>query len=114
MRITQQPPVAIDLAVPHPEGGYDPEAGLVLTEHQVTGVFMVGHTASLTDPDAPIILREADISDRPGSGLGMAEGRCVRCVTRSRIIRGDDGTMLLLEHQPGCTWFHKLLRRAGR
>jgi hypothetical protein len=114
MRITQAEPSVIDLAVPHPEGGFDPEAGLVVSEWQVSGDrFMIGHTANLDDPDAPILVREADIATRPDSGMSYAEGRCTGCTTRSRIALGDGGTMLLLEHQAGCRWFRKLARRAA-
>jgi hypothetical protein len=113
-RIAQLTPIVIDLAVPHPEGGMNPEAGLVLTEMPVRGRFLIGHTASLADPDAPVIVRQADITSRPDSGLSAAKGRCPRCIAKTAIWRSDAETVLVLEHQAGCRAFRKLLRRAGQ
>lgn len=107
-------PLVIDLARPHPEGGMDPEAGLALTEMDVTGRVMLGHTASLADPDAPILVRETDINGPPDSGLGYAEARCPRCIAKVTICRSDAETMIVLEHRPGCRAFRKMLRQAGR
>lgn len=104
----------IDLAVPHPEGGFDPEAGLTLTTMRVTGRLMIGHTASLADPDAPILVREADIASPPPSGLSWAEGRCPGCIARVSIHRDGQGTLMILEHQPGCRAFRRLLAEVPR
>jgi hypothetical protein len=95
-------------------GGHSPAARQVLTAWQVTGPVMIGHTTSYDDPDAPILVREADImSPRPGSA-GYAEGRCTDCIARPVIARGEDQTLLVLEHEPGCPWMAGLLRQAGR
>jgi hypothetical protein len=103
----------LDLANPHPGGGMDPEAPLVLTEWQVTGRVMTGHTASLDDPDAPVLIREADISDYPGGAL-YVEGRCPGCIAKTAIFRDEGETLLVLEHRPSCRAFRELLSEVPR
>jgi hypothetical protein len=106
----------IDLASPaEPErGGMDPEAGLVLTEMPVTGRVMTGHTADLDDPAAPILIRETDISGPPASGALYVEGKCPSCITKSAIFRSDGETLLVLQHEPGCPAFRRLLAQVPR
>jgi hypothetical protein len=113
MRITQPGPVVIDLSVPHAGGGFDPEAPLVLTGMRVAGRVMIGHTASLDDPAAPVLIREADISDYPGGAL-YVEGRCPSCTARAAIFRDEGETLLVLEHAADCAELAALLRQVPR
>ncbi len=91
-------------------GGLDPRAKQILYPLKVRGKLRVGHTWSLSDEDAPIW-----VEDQPAAGLsGLAvDLRCPQCVTKADV--GElDGTLILLEHQPGCRWLRGMLRRAGR
>ena len=97
--------------------GPEPEPPLFLTPMEVTGTrFMIGHTRNLADPAEPVIVREADISDPPASGLGYAEGRCGECTARVTVgsIGGSGDVMMVLEHQDGCRAFRELLAQAGK
>jgi hypothetical protein len=91
-------------------GGHDPLAPQVLTRHQVTGRLRIGHTASFDDQSAPIIIREAD-DVYPGSTY--AEGRCRACIARPCLARGEDESILILQHQPDCPDLARLLALAG-
>lgn len=113
-RVTQPQPTVIDLAKPHPEGGFDPEAGLVLSELAVTGTVATGHTLDLADPDAPILVREDSISAAPDGGALYVEGRCPRCIARTTILRSPGQTLLVLEHEAGCREFAALLAQVPR
>jgi hypothetical protein len=104
----------IDLAVPHPLGGMDPEAPLTITEIAVTGTVATGHTSDLADPDAPILVREDSISAAPGGGALYAEGRCPGCIARTTILRSPGQALLVLEHEAGCAEFAALLAQVPR
>ena len=94
-------------------GGHHPMAPQVLTKVEITEPLAIGHTTDYSDDDAPIIVREADtIAPDPG-GTGYAEGRCTQCIAQPVIARGDTGTLLVLEHKPGCTVMARLLRETG-
>jgi hypothetical protein len=97
----------IDLAEP------EPGPPLYLTPMAVSGTrFVVGHTANLADPAEPVIVRQCDISDPPASGLAFAEGRCGGCTARVTLGNLGDDVMMILEHQPRCRAFRKLLAQA--
>src|SRR5215831_19046528 len=54
-------------------GGHHPIAPQVLTKVEITGPLAIGHTYDYADPDAPIIVREADIVAPDPGGTGYAE-----------------------------------------
>lgn len=69
-------------------GGRDPGVPQVLTYHPVTGPAMAGHTADYSDPDAPIVVREADtVLPGPG-GVSAADSRCRSCVATPYLAVG--------------------------
>jgi hypothetical protein len=107
----------IDLAgstePPPRRGGHDPFARQVFTRHQASGRLRIGHTADFADPGAPIIVREADDVLPGPDGTGFAEGRCRACIARPFLARGDEQTVLILQHQPGCPVLRQLLALAG-
>lgn len=102
----------IDLANPGPprRGGHDPLAPQVLTRLVVTGRLRTGHTRDFHDLAEPIIIREQD-DKYPGSIY--AEGRCRACIAHPFLVRSDDETITVLEHEPGCPVMGGLLREAG-
>jgi hypothetical protein len=102
----------IELAGTGPEA----EPPTFVTEHTVTGSrFLIGHTRDLADPGEPVIVREADISSPPASGLAYAEGRCPSCTARVTIGSiGDGDVLMVLEHQEGCRAFGRLLAKAAQ
>lgn len=73
------------------------------------GRFMVGHTRSFTDPDAPVLVEESEIRTGPGD----IDARCRSCVARSQLGPLGPDTMLLIQHEPGCSWLAELASRAG-
>jgi hypothetical protein len=92
------------------------EPPVYLTPMEVTGTrFMIGHTRNLADRAEPVIVREADISDPPASGMGYAEGRCGECTGQGHVgsIGGSGDVMMVLEHQDGCRVLRELLDQAG-
>jgi hypothetical protein len=94
-----------------PQGGLDPEVPQVLTTWQVVGPVLIGHTADFNDLDAPIAVHQQPVL--PGAdGVGMAEGRCPACIAHPFIARGEDRTLLVLEHEPGCLALARWLRLA--
>jgi hypothetical protein len=93
--------------------GHDPGGPQMITTWRVSGPVLVGHTADFHDQDAPIIVREADAVTPGPDGTGCAEGRCPRCIAQAYVARGDDGTLLVLEHEDGCPVMAGLLRQAG-
>jgi hypothetical protein len=100
----------IDLAGGPEYGGRDPRARQILMPLQVRGRLRVGHTLDLRDPDAPIWVEEQPAARLSGQ---VADLRCPGCV--SKIDIGEmDGTLVVIEHQPGCRWLRGFLRRAGR
>jgi hypothetical protein len=111
----------IDLAGTGPEqeppmGGLDPDAPQWSGTWETTATRLaIGHTASLADQSAPIVVRPEDITDMPASGLSFAEGRCRSCVAKVTMFHPDaDGTILfVLEHQQGCRTLRRLLAAAG-
>jgi hypothetical protein len=94
-------------------GGMDPLAPQMITKWTVDGPVRVGHTACYADPGAPIVVREADTVLPGADGTGYIEGRCTACITKPVLARGDAGTILILEHEPGCPVMAGLLRETG-
>jgi hypothetical protein len=90
-------------------GGRDPEVPtLLLTHWQVTGLVQIGHTADIEDPDAPIVVHECPVI--PGAdGVASVDARCRHCVARLIIARGEDRTLLVLQHEGGCPELARLL-----
>lgn len=89
---------------------HQPESVQVTVPVQVTGSLVTGHTRA-GDNDAPIYVDPAEVIT-PGAAL-LADARCKRCTARVTVARGDDGTLLLIEHRPGCARLAALARRAG-
>ena len=74
------------------------------------GRFMVGHTRSFTDPDAPILIEESEVRTGPGE----VDALCRTCAPRSQLGRLGADTLLLVEHQPGCRALRKLAAKAAQ
>jgi hypothetical protein len=94
-------------------GGLDPGVPQVLTAWRVTGPVSIGHTADFHDQDAPIIVREGTAIMPGPDGTDYADTRCRGCVAHLHIARGEDETLLVLEHERGCPEMAALLRQAG-
>jgi hypothetical protein len=92
----------IDLA-----SGPDPQ---ILAPFTVTGHLVIGHTASLADPDAPVIVRQGDVI-APDAAQTI-DLRCARCTATLSLGPLDGHTLALLEHEDGCSWFRQLLAEA--
>ncbi len=90
-------------------GGHDPSVPQIMTTLAVRGKLLVGHTRSLSDESAPIVIeREA----YPGARL--VDLRCTACVARVDVGQLDGATLAVLGHEPGCRALAQMLRRAGR
>jgi hypothetical protein len=100
----------IDLAGPQ-MGGHDPSVPQVMTTLAVRGKLLVGHTASLADPDAPILI---DPTATAYPGARAADLRCPRCVAKVDVGELDGATLAVLGHEPGCRALAGMLRRARR
>jgi hypothetical protein len=97
-------------------GGLDPDAPQWSGTWETTATRLaIGHTASLADQSAPIVVHPEDITGMPESGLSFMEGRCRSCVAKVTMFHPDaDGTILVvLEHQRGCRTLRRLLAAAG-
>lgn len=92
--------------------GLEPEVPQVLTGWRVNGLVQIGHTASLDDESAPIVVHQSPLMP---SALGVAavDARCRACVAHLIIARGEDRTLLILQHQRSCRELAHWLRQAG-
>lgn len=92
-------------------GGRDPGMPLVLTSLKVTGRLITGHTWSIADPDAPVIVAETAIIE-PSADI-FTDLRCPGCVARVEIGPCAGDTLALVEHQDGCAELAALALRAA-
>jgi hypothetical protein len=92
----------IDLAVPHSEGGMDPENLRVRITSLARGLsriraprlpVRIGHAIDVRDPEAPIYTDGAVI---PPGGAAFLDCECPDC---------DSGLVVLPNQEPGVTWF---------
>jgi hypothetical protein len=88
----------------------EPEPGPVTGALEVHGRLLPAHTRH-GDPDSPVLLFLADAVE-PG-GVFFADLRCRSCTAHSSFGTWDGDTLFLIEHQPGCTTFARLLVKAG-
>lgn len=119
-------PVVIDLAVPHPEGGFDVLAGPPAVP---TGTRLV-----IIGPPAQILVREEDcdgplavVHGRAGLDVALTEPQlapcpprggyliktCPGCEVQPHLEQMDSWTALVLTHEGGCPELARLLRGAG-
>jgi hypothetical protein len=83
---------------------------VVMMPVRVRGRFMVGHTRSFDDPDAPVLVFE----DEMRTGPGEVDARCRSCNASSQLGPLGGDTLLLIEHETGCRTMAELARKAGR
>jgi len=75
---------------------------------QVHGRLLLGHTAALADPAAPVLVTAVI---EPG-GAGTLDATCSGCSPAGQLGQLGPDTMLVLEHQHSCPWFAGLAARA--
>ena len=92
-------------------GGRDPGVPQLMTALAVRGRLVVGHTADLGDPAAPIVIDPA-VTAYPGGG--PVDLRCGKCVAKVDVGQLDGATLAVLGHEPGCRALAGFLRQAGR
>ena len=83
----------------------------VISPLPVRGRLITGHTASLADQDAPVIIRAADTIE-PG-GAVYADARCRTCTASVSVGLLEPDTLVVLEHEAGCAELAALVREAG-
>jgi hypothetical protein len=91
-------------------GGYDARARQIFYPLAVRGRLRIGHTRSLSDPDAPILI---DPRDTIYPGAAGADLRCGECIAKVDIGELDGDTLAVLGHEPGCAWLAAALTEAG-
>jgi hypothetical protein len=80
-----------------------------MTAIEVRGRLRVGHTRSLSDPAAPILVDERATA---WPGAAAADLRCPSCAAAVTIARGAAETLAVIEHQRGCPELAALQDRA--
>jgi hypothetical protein len=96
----------IDLAVPHPEGGLDPEARLWRLELPAMPV-VIGHAEDYHgSPDGPILTD--GVMHAPGC---VPVQVCSACDVEVVVASDPAFTFLIADHQPGCPRYAELAER---
>jgi hypothetical protein len=101
-------PQVIDLSVPHPEGGYDPESGLI--------VLTVWHSDDPAFPADGVMARER-LAVPPGSEIDL---RCPDCTCSVTVFTGELAAVAArrlgadlvagVAHSPSCPWLARQIR----
>jgi hypothetical protein len=89
----------------------EPVPQIILTPQRVRGRLLPGHTVA-GDPQAPVIVQEGDIR-QPGD-TRYADFRCKQCAARTSVGPLGPDTLMLIEHEPGCGAYKRLLRQVPR
>jgi hypothetical protein len=99
----------IDLSGAEPPG----PPPVIITRHEVSGVVLLAHTRDFTDESAPILVDPRPIWPGP-DGTAAADARCGSCTAAGPfIVPGEEQTLIVLQHRPGCRELAALAELAG-
>jgi hypothetical protein len=109
MRITDRTTYLPDTGLPEREtavidlSAAEPDVPtVIISKHQITGLLRLAHTRSYADQSAPVLVDPRPI--RPGpDGVAAVDARCGSCAgAKTFLARGEDQTLIILQHRPGC------------
>ena len=109
MRITQRATYLPDAGLPAREtavidlSGAGPQVPtVIISKHQITGLLRLAHTRSYADQSAPVLMDPRPIWPGPDGTIAV-DARCDSCRgAKTFLARGEDQTLLILQHRPGC------------
>jgi hypothetical protein len=109
MRITHRTTCLPDSGLPSREtcvidlSGAEPDMPtVIISKHQITGLLRLAHTRSYADQSAPVLVDPRPIWPGP-DGIAAVDARCASCRgAKTFLTRGEDQTLLILQHRPGC------------
>jgi hypothetical protein len=99
----------IDLSAAEPGG----PSTVIISKHQVVGPVYLAHTRSFHDDSAPIFKDPRPLWPGPDGTVAL-DARCERCRgAKAHIAVGEDETVVILQHRPGCRELARLAALMG-
>jgi hypothetical protein len=90
----------------------DPVPTVIISKHQVTGPVFLAHTSNFADASAPIFKDPRPLWPSPDGSVAV-DAQCKCGGTKVFIAVGEEQTLAILQHRPGCRELARLADLAG-